>query len=117
MSRFSCIHCCYETNSSSSWKKHTTTKKHIKNIGVVSIETPNTTRELHEIMENPERCKFNLVLNELKSFNEYQHIQLFWEYMKRIEGDKFHSRIEEILKELNLPEKILQYFYKIIDGI
>ena len=35
MSRFSCIHCSYETNSSSSWKKHTSTKKHIKNVGDV----------------------------------------------------------------------------------
>jgi hypothetical protein len=103
MSKFSCSHCSYETNSSSSWKKHIVTKKHLKNI------------EIHENPENPDRYIFtHEVLNELKSFHDYQNIQLFCDYIKTEKGHDLRCRFESILKETDIPANVVQEFYNLL---
>lgn len=131
MSRFNCIHCSYNTNSSSSWNKHTLTKKHLKNIethdtireelveqcnsyGFKNMDTKTNT-ELSKILENPDKYRFtHLVLNELNTFHEYQNIQLFCEYMKTEQGYELRLRFENILKEIDVPANVLNEFYTLL---
>jgi len=135
MLRFNCVKCSYETDSTSSWNRHITTKKHLKNVG--GVETSDSSRrddlerqcmvrgftnidkktdkELSTILENPDKYRFSHeVLNELKSFHDYQNIQLFCAYMETNKGEQLRTHFENILRETDVPANVLQDFYAIL---
>lgn len=94
MTKFSCIYCSYESDSSSGWNKHIITKKHLKLSGEIIIETPKVSRE-----ELVKQCKVYGFKNIGKKTKE--------ELMKILEHPYSYIFTYDVLVELvNKQEKL-----------
>jgi hypothetical protein len=90
MTKFNCIHCSYETESSSAWNRHITTKKHLKNVGGeddVIVTTPKISRD-----ELVKQCKVYGIKNVSSKTKE--------ELIKMLEHPYSHIFTYDVLVEL-----------------